>query len=40
MHRQTSVRRERPVKEEEMKGSKEGGYKAPAAKTWKVPKSQ
>ena len=34
MHRQTSVRRERPVKEEEEEkeeGSKEDGYKALAA---------
>ena len=43
---ETSVRRERPVKEEEEKeefeeeGSKEDGEKAPAAKTRKVPKSQ
>ena len=41
---ETSVRRERPVKEEEEKeeGSdrKEDGYKALAAETWKVPKSQ
>ena len=38
----SSVRRERPVNEEEEKeeGSKEDGYKAPAAETWKVPKSQ
>ena len=42
---ETSVRRERSVKEEgkeefEEEGSKEDGDKAPAAKTWKVPKSQ
>ena len=44
---ETSVRRERSVKEEEKEefeeeGSKEDGDKAPAAigKTWKVPKSQ
>ena len=37
---ETSVRRERPVKEgEKEEGSKEDGYKALAAKTWKVPKS-
>ena len=40
----TSVRRERPVKEEEKEefeeeGSKEDGDKAPAAKRRKVPKS-
>ena len=39
---ETSVRRERPVKEEEEKeeGSKEDGYKALAAMAPKVPKSQ
>ena len=42
---ETSVRRERPVKEEEEKkefeeGSKEDGDKAPAARRRKVPKSQ
>ena len=42
---ETSVRCEHPVKEEEKEefeeeGSKEDGDKAPAAKTWKVPKSQ
>ena len=41
---ETSVRSERPVKEEEKddfeEDSREDGDKAPAAKTWKVPKSQ
>ena len=41
---ETSVRCERPVKEEkeefEEEGSKEDGDKAAAAKTWKVPKSK
>ena len=40
---ETSVRRERPLKEKEefeVEGSKEDGQKAPAAKRRKVPKSK